>query len=120
MGKLLFQVINLVLRGMLNIYEAVSGAFHCADEFIQFEMHRFRIASLGVLNQEDHEESDDCGASVDDQLPGIREVKERAADDPNEYDKHAESERTGRPHFFGSNISKLAKPCIGFVLLSRL
>ena len=43
-------------------------------------MHRFGVAVLRVLNQEDHQESDDGGGGVDDQLPGIGEMKSRAGD----------------------------------------
>jgi hypothetical protein len=41
-------------------------------------MHRFGVAVLRVLNEEDHEEGDDSGAGIDDQLLGVGKVKHRS------------------------------------------
>src|SRR5262249_54620409 len=53
-------------------------------------MHCFGVTVLRVLNQKHHEERDDCRGGVDDQLPGVREMKSRSGDEPNEnYKKGA-------------------------------
>src|SRR5262245_1230632 len=46
-------------------------------------MHGFGVTVLRVLNQKHHEERDDCRGGVDDQLPGVREMKSRSGDQPN-------------------------------------
>ena len=53
-------------------------ALHGPDQLVQLELHRRGVAVLGVLDQEDHQEGDDRGAGVDDQLPGVAEVEDRA------------------------------------------
>ena len=45
-------------------------------------MHRLGVAVLRVLNQEDHQESDNRGACIDDQLPGIGKMKNRTGGRP--------------------------------------
>lgn len=67
---------------------ALGGAY----QFVQFDLNRFGVAVLGVLNQEHHQKRDDGGSCVDDQLPCVAEVKQRAGDDPNhnQPDGHCE------------------------------
>ena len=45
-------------------------------------MNRSGIPVLRVLDQKNHEECDDGGPRIDDQLPGIRVVKVGAGDQP--------------------------------------
>ena len=47
-------------------------------------MDRLSVAVLGVLDKEDHEERNDCRGGVDDQLPGVREMKRRPGNDPDQ------------------------------------
>jgi hypothetical protein len=47
------------------------------------------------LDEEDHQESDDRGARVDDQLPGIGIMKDVAAQSPNTDDRNGAHERPG-------------------------
>src|SRR6516164_3305530 len=51
-------------------------------------MHCFSVAVLRVLNQKYHQERDDGCGGVDDQLPGVREMKRRSGDEPNKNYKH--------------------------------
>ena len=60
----------------------------CANELIEFQMDRFRIAVLRILNQEHHQESDDGRAGVDDQLPRIGKMKGRAGQRPDHDDEN--------------------------------
>ena len=53
-----------------------------ADKFVQFELDSDGIATLGVLDQEDHKEGHDGGPSVDDQLPRFGPPEEGTADRP--------------------------------------
>jgi len=43
------------------------------------------MAVLGILDQEYHQKSDNRCTSVDNQLPGVREVENRPGDKPNSY-----------------------------------
>src|SRR5580704_2528336 len=53
-----------------------------ANQLIELEVHSLRFTILSVLNEEHHEKRHDRGASVDDELPGVREVKERTCGGP--------------------------------------
>ena len=53
------------------------GGLVRSNELIKFDVHGFCIAILGILNQEHHEEGDDGGSCVDDQLPRIAKAEER-------------------------------------------
>ncbi len=43
------------------------------------------VPVLGVLNNEDHQESDDGRPGVDDELPSVREMEHRAGNGPDDY-----------------------------------
>jgi hypothetical protein len=49
-----------------------------ADQLVEFDLDRLRVAVLVVLQQEHHEEGDDRGAGVDRQLPGVAETERGA------------------------------------------
>ena len=53
-----------------------------ADEFVQLQVQRLGVTVLGVLDEENHQEGDDRRTGIDDELPGVREMKERAAGGP--------------------------------------
>lgn len=44
------------------------------------------VSVLGVLDDEDEPEGDDCGSGVDDQLPGIGKTKDGSRYTPNHHD----------------------------------
>ena len=64
-----------------------------ADQFVQFHLHRRTIAILGVLNEKDHQEGDNGRARIDNQLPSIAKVEERAGKGPTEDDSDSQQER---------------------------
>jgi len=66
--------------------------FDGANQFIQFDMHRFGITVLGILNQEYHQECNDRRSCIDDELPGIAKAKERTGDQPKYDDPSRQSE----------------------------
>jgi hypothetical protein len=69
LGELLLQTSELFVGEVLEIDEVVAGGFHGADELMELELDRLRLAVLRVLNDEHHEERDDRRAGVDRQLP---------------------------------------------------
>ncbi|MNR33490.1 hypothetical protein D3C85_1511660 [compost metagenome] len=53
-----------------------------SQQLIDFQMQDVCIAVLRVLDQEHHQERDDRGGGVDDQLPGVVETKNRPTQPP--------------------------------------
>src|SRR6266404_9778479 len=49
-------------------------------------MHGLGIAILGVLNKKHHQERHDCGAGIDDELPGVGKMKGWPSQCPNQND----------------------------------
>lgn len=70
-SELLFEQLQLLFGKIFEHHEIVASAFHGANQFIEFEVDRFGVAVLHVLDEEHHEKGDDGGAGVDDQLPAI-------------------------------------------------
>ena len=93
LAKLLVQGHGLLLAQVFDIHERVSRSVHCRDEFIELEMDCQRILVLGALDEEDHEESDNGRAGVDDELPGVGKMEKRSGDEPDQDDKKSQDER---------------------------
>lgn len=55
------------------------------DEFVEFNLDSFAIAILGILDEKNHEKSNDRGARIDDKLPCIRKVKKWTRNTPDKY-----------------------------------
>src|SRR5688572_32340518 len=64
----------------------------CTDEFVELDLDCLSIPILRVLNQEDHQERDDRGAGVDDQLPRITEAEDWACDHPRDDEANGKRE----------------------------
>ena len=54
------------------------------NQFVQLHLDRLGVAVLCVLDDEDHQEGDDRRTRVDDELPGIAEVEQRARREPHQ------------------------------------
>src|SRR6266487_5974143 len=61
-----------------QIDKFISSAFQRSDYFVEFQMSRFGIEVLRILNKKDHQESNNCRSGVNNELPGIRIVKRGA------------------------------------------
>jgi hypothetical protein len=96
-GKAFLQLLDLIFRQILKPHHAVLGVFIRADEFVQLQLNCRGVAVLGVLDQEHHEESDDRGAGVDDELPGIGVAESRAGDRPGRDYDDGPDERVSAP-----------------------
>ena len=68
------------------------------------------VAVLRGLDQEDHQEGDDGGAGVDDQLPGIAQAKQRAGDAPHHDDQQRETEGHGLAGHARGHFRKACEP----------
>jgi hypothetical protein len=76
-------------------HSARSSSHHliCSDEFIKLELKRLRVAVLGVLDQQHHEEGDDRGPGIADELPGVRPLEDWATPHDDDGERQHESRR---------------------------
>src|SRR5437667_10637820 len=88
--ELFFELIQVLVGKFLKIDKFIAGFGERANDLIQLQVDRFGVPVLCVLNQEHHQESDDGCASVDDELPGVREMKSRARYRPDRDDEQRE------------------------------
>ena len=79
------QLVEFFLAPFFKVNQAVARTSHCSDEFIQFQLNSLVFLVLRALDQEDHQEGDDCGARVDYELPRIGKTEKRAGNQPH-YD----------------------------------
>jgi hypothetical protein len=70
--KLAFELIEVVIAGVLEVDETIPRAFEGAEQFIEFDVDSFGVAVLGILQHEKHQERPNGRRRVDYQLPGIR------------------------------------------------
>jgi hypothetical protein len=75
-------VLDFILFKFLKIQERVVSAGGDSDQFVQLCLHCSGITVLGVLNQEYHQEGYDRGPGIDDQLPRVVKVENRARNRP--------------------------------------
>src|SRR5882672_2713857 len=73
-------------------------------------MHCMSVSVLGVLNEKHHQECHDRGPGVDNELPRVREVKDRARQTPYRDDERGKEEGSGVAHHLRGRLGKLSKP----------
>src|SRR3954468_17150563 len=78
---------------MLDADELLARLVDRSQQLVELGLHCCGVAVLAVLNQEDHQESDNGGAGVDHQLPSVGIMEERAGCGPN--DDHADGSAEG-------------------------
>ena len=81
------KFVELEVAEIFDVDHLITGLVDSPDEFVQLQVDGASIAVLSVLDEEDHEEGDDSGSCVDDELPGIGEVKHGASDGPDNDDQ---------------------------------
>ena len=69
------------VKKVLDADEGVLGGAG-ADQFVELGLDRRAVPVLRVLDQENHQEGDDGGAGVDDELPAIGEAEDRPRHGP--------------------------------------
>ena len=94
--KAAFEVIELRVRKIFQVKQFIAGALAHPDQFIELEMERRAVAVLCILDEKHHQKSNNGGSCVDDQLPGVRVVKQRTSDRP-DHDCKARDGKGGRP-----------------------
>jgi hypothetical protein len=83
------------LGEVFQIGQFVARSFIDPDQLVEFEMQRCTIVVLRVLDKKHHQERDDRGARIDDQLPGIGKLKNRPGHRP-DNDERARDREGGR------------------------
>lgn len=78
-----------LIQGQCGILSCLGGS----NQLIDLQMQNVVVPILGILDQENHQERDDCRRRVDDQLPRIVEMKIRARDCPHSYEANSDEER---------------------------
>ena len=104
----LLERVELGLGQVLEIGHGGLRTFQRPQQLVELDLHRDAVAVLGVLDEEDHQESHDRGARVDHELPGIAEVKQWAGGGPGEDDENGEAEGAG---VAGHACRRLCEPC---------
>jgi len=62
-----------------QIDELISSAFQRSNYFVELQMSCFGISILRILNEKDHEESNNRRPGINNELPGIRVMKHGAS-----------------------------------------
>ena len=79
------------------------------NQLIKFDLNGRTVTVLRVLNQKNHKESDDGGAGVNDELPGVGEAEQRAADSPNDNDTCRDDKSRSPARRQGSLVGEIAR-----------
>src|SRR5687768_1322621 len=75
--------------GLVHLFKIEYGilcTFHSSYQLIQLDLHGLSITVLRILNEKYHQESDNGGAGVDHQLPGITKFENRSCKRPQHND----------------------------------
>jgi hypothetical protein len=76
--ELFLKTSDFFVGKFFKIDKFISSAFQRSNYFVEFQMSRFRIAVLRILNEKDHQESNNCRSGINNELPGIRITKRGA------------------------------------------
>ena len=92
---LLTFLLELFPGRVFDVGDFIVGAFHRQNEFRQLDLKRLRVVVLRILNQKDHEECHDRRAGIDDELPGVAIVKDRATYAPRQDHRDRRQKNSG-------------------------
>ena len=90
-----FDFFQLFLAEILEAEHHVAGVPIGADELVEFELDGGRVAVLGILEEEDHQEGHDGRAGIDDELPSVGVVEEGTCERPGDDDPDCHHEDAG-------------------------
>ena len=93
--EFLFELVQFVIGKFFQVDQFVSGGTQGPNQFIELEMDGLRVAILGVLDQENHQEGDDGRPGIDDELPRVRVMKCRTRHRPDDDDENGADESPG-------------------------
>src|SRR5437763_11980846 len=107
--ELLVQLFQLLIRKLFNVNQAGARAFHAFEQLVKFDLNGRVLTVLRVLNQKDHQKSDDGCAGIDDELPSVRKMEDGTSRGPDADDEDRHDKRPGRSHQVRNFLSELAK-----------
>jgi hypothetical protein len=110
--ELTLQTVECFVAHRLEPKKRIARMLVGANELVEFEMHGVGIAVLRVLDEEHHEKSHDGSSGIDDELPRVREVKERPRRGPEEDDHECDQKGMRPSNELGGSLSKFVKPGI--------
>src|SRR4051812_42677170 len=90
--------LQLFVAELLDVNHLVLRLLRGTDQFVELEVQGARVSVLRVLDDEHHQERDDRGGGVDDELPCVRVVIARPEQSPRQYGRGGKQEgprRTG-------------------------
>jgi hypothetical protein len=87
------DLIEFLVAELFDIHHLVFGIVNCVNELVKLQVYCARVSILCVLNDEDHQERDDCRTCIDDKLPRVGVVKKRSCDCPDRDDDNRAYER---------------------------
>ncbi len=105
--------LELEVAQAFYIDHLVASRIDGADELIELEIDGAGVAVLGVLDEEDHQEGDDGGAGVDDELPGVGVVEDGAGERPGDDDQAGRDKGPLGAHEGGGLSGEAAEPVAG-------
>ena len=105
-----FQFFQLFIGKIFNIDHVIVRRAVGANEFVELKVKSLGVSVLSVLNQEDHKKSDDRGASIDDELPGVGEVEYGPAGCPYNQRNHGTQKHHRMSNQSRNTGSKTAEP----------
>ena len=82
--ELPLHLLELLIGAMLEVDELIARRIDASKDLIELQVQGPGIAVLRILHQEHHQERNNGGAGVDDQLPGVGISKERTRWPPRE------------------------------------
>src|SRR3954468_8732958 len=71
--------IQELIVDLLEVEERIVRAARGADQLVELDLDRRGVPVLRVLDQEHHQEGDDRGRGIDDELPRVAETEKRPA-----------------------------------------
>ena len=117
------RLLELFVSGLFDVGDVIVGVFHRQNELRQFDLESLCVVVLRVLNKKDHEESYDRRAGIDDELPGVAVVKDRATYAPHQdhRDRRQKKQRAclTMPPWHGPFARKTWTPFLGRRLKRR-
>src|SRR4051794_18303666 len=69
------NLVELMLFQLLQIQQGVVSPCRRPQQLVQLDLNRLGIPVLSGLDEEYHQEGDDRRTGIDDELPGITEMK---------------------------------------------
>src|SRR3989304_7963128 len=106
----LAQLLKLLIVKLLEIEQRIASFLRHVDELVELDLHGAAVSILRILDHEHHEEGDERGCSVDDELPSVAITEQRTCEAPDEDRRHRQDEGDGPARDVRDIVRKARKP----------